>query len=54
MAPSGKIKVGGEIYDAISLYGSFIEAGNEITIEKYENSQLYVVITKPNTQDIES
>ena len=54
MAPSGKIKVDGEIYDAISLYGSFIEAGSEITIEKYENSQLYVVFRKENTPNIES
>lgn len=54
MAPSGKIKVDGEIYDAISLYGSFIEAGSEITIEKYENSQLYVVISQQNISDTES
>lgn len=54
MAPSGKIKVDGEIYDAISLYSSFIEAGSEITIEKYENSQLYVVFRKENTPNIES
>lgn len=54
MAPSGKIKVDGDIYDAISLYGSFIDAGSEITIEKYENSQLYVVSHKENTSNIES
>ncbi len=42
MAPSGKIKVDGEIYEAISLYGQYIEANTAVRIEKYENNQLYV------------
>lgn len=49
MAPSGKIMTGNNIYDALSLHGSFIEAGSKVLIEKYENSQLYVVPDEGNS-----
>ena len=42
MAPSGKVLIDGEMYDAVAMYGQFIEAGTEVTVRKYENSQLYV------------
>jgi membrane-bound serine protease (ClpP class) len=41
LRPSGKITVGGEIYDAISNHG-FIENGTEVVVVKFENMQLYV------------
>lgn len=51
MAPSGKVLINGETYDAVAMYGQFIEAKTEITVRKYENSQLYVTISEPK-QDI--
>lgn len=42
MAPSGKVRVDNEIYEAISLHGQYIEADTTVRIEKYENNQLYV------------
>lgn len=41
MRPSGKVSIDGEVYDAVALNG-FVEAGTEVTVAKYENSQLYV------------
>ncbi len=41
MRPSGKVSIDGEIYDAVALNG-FVEAGTEVTVAKYENTQLYV------------
>lgn len=47
MAPSGKVTIDGEIFDAISLYGQFIDTDTDVTIHRYENNQLYVTpITK--------
>ena len=42
LRPSGKVKVGDEYYDAVSMQG-FIEKGEEVIIRKYENFQLYVM-----------
>ncbi|MBO7291987.1 MAG: nodulation protein NfeD [Bacteroidaceae bacterium] len=42
MAPSGKVKVDSEIYDAVSLYGQYIEAGTSVEIIRHENNQIYV------------
>jgi len=41
LRPSGKIKIGSEIFDAVSLT-SFIEQGEEIEVVSYENAQLIV------------
>lgn len=41
MRPAGKIKLGNQIYDAVST-GEFIDAGSHVRITKYENAQLYV------------
>jgi membrane-bound serine protease (ClpP class) len=43
LRPSGKIVVGGEIYDAVSNHG-FIENSAEVIVVKFENMQLYVEI----------
>jgi membrane-bound serine protease (ClpP class) len=43
LRPSGKIIIGGEIYDAISNQG-FIENGTEVKVVKFENMQLYVEV----------
>ncbi len=43
MRPGGKITIDGETFDAVALNGSFIEEGSCIKVEKFENSQLYVV-----------
>ena len=42
MAPSGKVKVDSEIYDAVSLYGQYIEPGTSVEIIRHENNQIYV------------
>jgi membrane-bound serine protease (ClpP class) len=42
MAPSGKVKVNGEVYDAVSLHGQYIEADTPVHIHRHENNQLYV------------
>ena len=42
MAPSGKVKVDGDIYDAISLHGQYIDANCPVLINRHENNQLYV------------
>ena len=41
LRPSGKIRMGDEIYDAVSNQ-YFIESGSEVLVVKFENMQLYV------------
>ncbi len=41
LRPSGRVKVEGDYYDAISLKG-FIEKGEDVIVKRYENFQLYV------------
>lgn len=41
LRPAGKISVDGKVYDAVST-GEFIDRNQQVTIEKYENAQLYV------------
>lgn len=41
LRPSGKIEIEGVWYDAVALDG-FIEAGEEIYVEKHENYNLFV------------
>ena len=45
LRPSGRITIGDDDFDAVSLYG-FIDAGTPVRVVKYENSQLYVVEDK--------
>lgn len=42
LRPSGKIKIGDKIIDAVS-YNDFIEEGEAVKVVKYENTQLYVL-----------
>lgn len=42
MAPSGKVRIEADTYDAVSAYGTFIEAGTTVRVIRYENCQLYV------------
>ena len=42
LRPSGKVQVGNDYYDAVSLKG-FIEKGDEVIVRRYENFQLYVI-----------
>lgn len=42
LRPSGKIKIGEEIIDAVS-YNDFIDEGAKVKVLKYENTQLYVL-----------
>lgn len=41
MRPAGKIEIDGRVFDAVST-GAFIPAGRDLTVERYENAQLYV------------
>ena len=43
MRPGGKIEIDNKIIDAVALKGDFIIEGTIVTVEKFENSQLYVV-----------
>ena len=43
LRPAGKVEIGGEIFDAVSLLGDYIEKGSEVTVKKYQAGQLYVV-----------
>lgn len=47
LRPSGKIRIDGELYDAISLYG-FIESGSTVRVVRQESAQLYVEEMKEN------
>lgn len=42
LRPSGKVKIGDNYYDAVSLKG-FLEKGDEVEVKRYENFQLYVM-----------
>ncbi|MDO5664423.1 MAG: NfeD family protein [Bacteroidia bacterium] len=42
LRPSGKVRVGDQYYDAVSLK-DFIEKGDEVVVKRYENFQLYVL-----------
>lgn len=42
MAPSGKVIVNNEVYDAVSLHGTFIDTDTTVRIHDYRNNQLYV------------
>ncbi|MCD8386010.1 MAG: nodulation protein NfeD [Bacteroidales bacterium] len=41
LRPSGKIEIGGKIFDAVSIMG-FIDARRAVKVVKFENAQLYV------------
>lgn len=43
LRPSGKIRIGDNDLDAVSLSG-FIDAGSRVRVLKYENAQLYVTL----------
>ena len=42
LRPSGKVRIGDQYYDAVSLKG-FVEKGDEVVVRRYENFQLYVL-----------
>ena len=41
LRPSGKVRIGKAVLDAVSV-GEFIDAGDKVSVTKYENTQLYV------------
>lgn len=43
MRPSGKVRIDGEDYDAISYHNTYLDEGTPIKVVKVENMQLYVV-----------
>jgi membrane-bound serine protease (ClpP class) len=42
LRPSGKVKIGNAVYDAISENQNYIEKGTEIIVTRYETGQVYV------------
>lgn len=42
MSPSGKVEVNGDVYDAVSLHGKFIDAHTAVVVNQHQNNQLYV------------
>lgn len=43
LRPAGKIRIEGEIYDAVSAEGDYITKGSRIKVVDYQAGQLYVV-----------
>ena len=43
MRPSGKVRIDGDDYDAISYYNTYLDPGTPVKVVKVENMQLYVV-----------
>jgi membrane-bound serine protease (ClpP class) len=41
LRPSGKVEIGGELYDAVSDIG-YIEKGDEVEVVKHESAQVFV------------
>lgn len=41
LRPSGKVRLNGKLYDAVSMFG-FIEAGTSVVVTRTESGQLYV------------
>lgn len=48
MAPSGKVSIDGDTYDAVSMHGQYIEAHTAVRVQRHENNQLYVTIENNN------
>lgn len=46
LRPAGKVEIGTELFDAVSLLGDYIEKGSEVLVKKYQSGQLYVVRRK--------
>lgn len=43
LRPAGKVLIGDEVYDAVSLLGDYIEKNTPVLVKKYQSGQLYVV-----------
>lgn len=43
LRPSGKVCIGREIYDAVSLFGDYILKDTAVVVKKYQAGQIYVV-----------
>ncbi len=46
LRPSGKVKVDGKVYDAVSANGIFIEKDTHVIVVRYETGQVYVEIAE--------
>ena len=42
LRPSGKVVIDGDLYDAVSLHGEFIEKGSLVKVIKFLSGQIYV------------
>lgn len=52
LRPAGKVEVRGEIFDAVSLLGDYIEKDSEVTVKKYQSGQLYVLKCSGDKPDV--
>lgn len=43
LRPAGKVRIGRDIYDAVSLLGDYIAKDHPVTVKKYQSGQVYVV-----------
>lgn len=43
LRPAGKVRIGTDIYDAVSLLGDYIAKENPVTVRKFMSGQVYVV-----------
>ncbi len=43
LRPAGKVMIGPDIYDAVSLFGDYIAKGHPVIVKKYQSGQVYVV-----------
>lgn len=45
LRPAGKVRIGDEICDAVSLFGDYIPKGSAVQVRKFQAGQLYVAKT---------
>ena len=45
LRPGGKIRIDGELYDAVAEQGDYIPKNTSVRVVKYQTGQLYVVKT---------
>lgn len=43
LRPAGKVMIGGDIYDAVSLLGDYIVKDHPVRVKKYQSGQVYVI-----------
>lgn len=51
LRPAGKVKIDGEVYDAVAAYGGYILQGVRVRVIRYQTGQLYVIPQKEKNEE---